>query len=172
MNKLTLTVLAAFAVVSVFAQGAGPKSGGAGLQGGQGQRQGMGGMRRMNNPKMMEEMAKRLKLTPDQKVRMKAAAEKMQKEMQALRPKDAPKPGGNGEKSARPQMAPAARDKMMKVFTTYQAEVKKILSPTQQAELKKFQKEMRDKMMKERGAGGGPGGPPPGAKGKGGGGGV
>lgn len=155
MKKFSLLIVASLAVVSLaFAQGAGPKAGaqkGQAPKGEKGQQGGrMGGMRMMGNPQAFEELSKKLKLTDSQKKQMQAAAKEMMDKFQEMRPKET---SGQPQRPSEDQMK-----KMREISQTYQQKIEKILTPTQQKQLKEYQKEMREKMMKERG--GRPGGAP------------
>jgi len=137
LNVLVGSALLLALAAPAFAQDAGPKQ----AKPGAGQA-GRGNMLQQQ----FEELSKRLKLTADQKTKVKALNEQTMKKMQDARK------AGNGDRAA-------MRPKMMEIRQWQQAEMKKILTPTQQAEFDKYQKEMREKM---RAQGGRPGGQRPG----------
>lgn len=161
MKKLTFVLVAAFAVTSfAFSQAAGPKTGSGSTQKGSVQgKPGQGGMRRgggmFGNPKMFEEVAKKLNLTADQKTKLQKVQKDFQAKMEAMRPKNAK----NGE---RPKLTDDQRKKFMATFEDYQKKVNAILTPAQQKKLKEIREEA---MKKFRGGPGGPGGPRPGGPG-------
>jgi Spy/CpxP family protein refolding chaperone len=130
IKLFVVAIVSAAMAGSVLAQGAGPK-GGAPSQGtqkpGQGARGQMG--------KMQQEIMAKLNLTNDQKAKIKDLGEKRMAEMKKLRE--------SGKQVDRAQMK-AMRDKN-------EADLKAILTAEQYKKYEALMKEMREKMMKERG---------------------
>lgn len=155
MKKLAMIVVASVAVMgmatSVFAQGAGPKTGGGLKQGGQAK--GQGGGRMMMRGKMMDEIVGKLGLSADQKKKWDAQVKAIREEREKARAGFT-----KGQKPTDEQ-----RKAMMAKFKAQNDKLMAILTKTQQAKYKELMKAAMEKMMKERGAGGA-------GKGKGGGG--
>jgi len=94
---------------------------------------------------ILDEMSKRLNLTAAQKAKIKPVLEDQRNKMKALY-NDRSTP--NNQKM----------EKLRAMQTSYQARVKKILTPEQQKKMDQWQAEMRSRF--QRGPGGAPGGPP------------
>ncbi|HMS54134.1 MAG TPA: hypothetical protein PKA27_01915 [Fimbriimonadaceae bacterium] len=158
--KVASLSLCALAMASMsFAQAAGPKGGagkpGAGVQkgapgGGPGAGR-QGGMRRGMG--MNEEMMAKLGLSADQKKKIEALNKKTQDQMKAV---------FEGSKGDREK----AREKMRPIMENQRNEMKKILTPAQQAKLEQLRKEMIEKFRKDGAAIGNRGGTAPKAGGK------
>lgn len=160
-SLITVSIVAAFAVTAI-AQGPGPKGG---APAGQGQRGPGGGMGR---GMMNDELMKKLNLTAKQKTQIEALQAKMRKEMEALRPKDAPgggaKPGQGGRPAPGQGRDNPNREKMRAAFEKYQKEFLAILTPEQKAIWEKEMKEMRERFRQGRPGGARGGNKPAGSK--------
>ncbi|HEX4825934.1 MAG TPA: hypothetical protein VFV19_16660 [Candidatus Polarisedimenticolaceae bacterium] len=147
--RIVLPLLSFFAVtVSVIPAHAQdmPPGQGPGGHGGPGMMGGRGG------ESMLDQMKKRLNLTPEQEAQIKPILQENAKKLQEMREKHM---AANPGQPAPPD--PETRKQMMAMREETDAKIAKILTPAQMEEWNKMRAEARQRMM------GGPGGdaPPP-----------